>query len=752
MESIHEVILNINKEFPEIGWGVAGSISGKSVEVGREITLQRWRKGDAKYFWITYFSDSSEVVEKCKKAKNYLVIIDVDIKEIEESPAQTLSIAVGKKGKLSEIITRIDNGELAFSIKQDFFTCYFIKFDEKDYLEKVNNILRFKNLKEFRDSLSITLSDWNDYGYYTLLYVNIWKEKFWLRVNPRIQEMIDYLKGTGKKPTLDDRTDLCSLGGVEYYEFLKKYLPYRVRQQWFSITKDLAFNIELLARASQKYEDFSDPYAEDFNMQPPYGQSHNFFNNSFMRTTTVKEVKDVFHPLTVAGFDAELYPEFAADLDEKVRTIQIKKSVDENILSINYDFENEKGNLAFVKNRSSDLSTEVYAIIGGNGSGKSFRINEIIKSHMKGDNNFSSIIHFSLSPFDDIIKYEKNGEELEVTSIEKDLDGILYEKIGFVSVEIPRISQVIKKLNGQELTDIVAWLKNAYKIDNSDEKSTKKLTMKDSFTFYIQDVLLDFIAASDKKFELWLNCLELFTFEQWARDIIEAFRDKEFQLNDFKKLSELSSGQATILLYITKLVSSINRGSLVIFDEPETFMHPPMIKAFIRAVAMVCEEEKAFCLIATHSPIILQEIPHKCIYTLNSKHELRNVSYKTFGENLDSLYKNVYGVELQMTGYNNILTERRNFLIDSINKVVNKKFGENMPNQESDSLSNTHASSISDGEKTEELNIERFPIFSNASDKNLLGDEAYLKYLIIEEEIKTYIKSKNNDIHPKQGE
>ncbi|HEM4855974.1 TPA: hypothetical protein U1130_002053, partial [Streptococcus suis] len=70
MESIHEVIRNINKEFPEIGWGVAGSISGKSVEVGREITLQKWGKGDAKYFWITYFSDNSEVVAKCTKAKN----------------------------------------------------------------------------------------------------------------------------------------------------------------------------------------------------------------------------------------------------------------------------------------------------------------------------------------------------------------------------------------------------------------------------------------------------------------------------------------------------------------------------------------------------------------------------------------------------------------------------------------------------------------------------------------------------------
>ncbi|HEL2460007.1 TPA: ATP-binding protein [Streptococcus suis] len=746
MESIHEVILNINKEFPEIGWGVAGSISGKSVEIGREITLQRWRKGDAKYFWITYFSDSSEVVEKCKKAKNYLVIIDVDIKEIEESPAQTLSIAVGKKGKLSEIITRIDNGELAFSIKQDFFTCYFIKFDEKDYLEKVNNILRFKNLKEFRDSLSITFSDWNDYGYYTVLYVNIWKEKFWLRVNPRSQEMIDYLKGTGKKPMLDDGTDLCSLGGVEYYEFLKKYLPYSVRQQWFSITKDLAFNRKNLDKASRKYEDFADPYAADFKMEPPYGKSHNFFNNSFMRTTSVKEIKDIFRPLAVAGYGEESVAE------DKEMQEGPKKSVDENIVSIDYDFGDEKVGLSFVKNRSSDLSTEVYAIIGGNGSGKSFRINEIIKRHMEGDNNFSSIIHFSLSPFDSVIEYQKNDKKYEVRSIEEDDEGVLYEKIGFVSVETPRINQVINKLQGQQLKNIIDWLKDKYSIDDSTEKSVKKLTMKDSFTFYIQDVLLDFIATSDKKFELWLNCLELFAFEQWARDIIDAFRDKEFQLNDFKKLSELSSGQATILLYLTKLVSSINRGCLVIFDEPETFMHPPMIKAFIRAVAKICKEEKAFCLTATHSPIVLQEIPHKCIYTLNAEHELRNVSYKTFGENLDSLYKNVYGVELQMTGYNNILTERRNFLIDSINKVADKEVEENKLSQESDSLLNTQASSISDREKNEEHSIERFPIFSNASDKNLLGDEAYLKYLIIEEEIKTYINSKNNDIHPKQGE
>ncbi|HEM4766244.1 TPA: hypothetical protein U1130_001922 [Streptococcus suis] len=145
--------------------------------------------------------------------------------------------------------------------------------------------------------------------------------------------MIDYLKGTGKKPMLDDGTDLCSLGGVEYYEFLKKHLPYTIRQQWFSITKDFAYNLKNLDKASQKYEDFVDSYAEDFKMQPPYGKSHNFFNNSFMRNMEIKKIKDIFHPLTVDGFAEGNVIEIKAD-----KELTIKESVDEKIESIKYDF------------------------------------------------------------------------------------------------------------------------------------------------------------------------------------------------------------------------------------------------------------------------------------------------------------------------------------------------------------------------------------------------------------------------------
>ncbi|HEM5490481.1 TPA: ATP-binding protein [Streptococcus suis] len=745
MNSVNAIELII-KEYHEIEWlasnksfSLGTNDRGYYVQINDRTRMVLNDGSSVKRLLINKFSKAS--IDAFDRLKDYIVLTEIT------SEVKANNFEMTKNSKKEEFEEGIKEDKKYFSIKQDFFICHIIKVTENDFLEQVKKIIEFKELNEFRDSLSITLSDWNDYGYYTILDVNIWQKSFWLRVNPRSQEMIDYLKGTGKKPMPDDGTNLCSLGGVEYYEFLKKYLPYTIRQQWFSITKDFAYNLKNLDKASQKYEDFVDSYAEDFKMQPPYGKSHNFFNNSFMRNTTVKEIKDIFHPLTVDGFAEGNDNENKDDKEPS-----IKESVNEKIESIKYDFGNEKGSLLFVKNRGSELSTEVYAIIGGNGSGKSFRINEIIKSHMEGDNKFSSIIHFSLSPFDSVIAYQKNDKKNEVKSIEEDDEGVLYEKIGFVSVETPRINQVINKLQGQQLDDIKVWLEDEYSIDGSETKSIKKFTMKDSFTFYIQDVLLDFIAASDKKFELWLNCLDLFAFEQWARDIIDAFSDKKIQLDDFKKLSDLSSGQSTILLYITKLVSSINRGCLVIFDEPETFMHPPMIKAFIRAVAKVCEEEKAFCLIATHSPLILQEIPHKCIYTLNAKHELRNVSYKTFGENLDSLYKNVYGVELQMTGYNNLLTERRNSLIDSINKAADKEFGENNPNQESDSLSNTQASSTSDKEKTEELNVESFPIFSNASDKELLGDEAYLKYLIIEDEIKTYIKSKNNDINPKQGE
>ena len=204
------------------------------------------------------------------------------------------------------------------------------------------------------------------------------------------------------------------------------------------------------------------------------------------------------------------------------------------------------------------------------------------------------------------------------------------------------------------------------------------------------------LVASEEKLELWEKALCYFSFEPWAQDIRAAFCDRTIELSDFEKISKLSSGQATILLYLTKLVFCVNQGSLVIFDEPETFMHPPMIKSFIRAVSEIVNKVGAFCLVATHSPVVIQEIPHCNVYKLDSNHNISSTIYKTYGQNLDALYKNIYGVELQNTGYNSLLIER-----------------------------------VKDPER------KNNPLLFK-TDIPYLGDEAYLKYLLLKDEILEY--------------
>ena len=59
-------------------------------------------------------------------------------------------------------------------------------------------------------------------------------------------------------------------------------------------------------------------------------------------------------------------------------------------------------------------------------------------------------------------------------------------------------------------------------------------------------------------------------------------------------------------------------------------------------------------IFATHSPVVLREIPRKCVYVLRSRDGLRYVSHpniETFGENLGVLLNEVFGVNADKSGY-----------------------------------------------------------------------------------------------------
>ncbi|GLX41156.1 hypothetical protein Sros01_72290 [Streptomyces roseochromogenus] len=127
------------------------------------------------------------------------------------------------------------------------------------------------------------------------------------------------------------------------------------------------------------------------------------------------------------------------------------------------------------------------------------------------------------------------------------------------------------------------------------------------------------------------------------------FRDRAGQI-----FSELSSGHAILLLTLTRLVEVVTEQSLVLLDEPEAHLHPPLLSSFIRALSALLTKSNGVAVIATHSPVVLQEVPRSCVHKLsrNGPHvRARRPRIETYGENIGVLTQEIFGLEVMESGF-----------------------------------------------------------------------------------------------------
>jgi len=122
----------------------------------------------------------------------------------------------------------------------------------------------------------------------------------------------------------------------------------------------------------------------------------------------------------------------------------------------------------------------------------------------------------------------------------------------------------------------------------------------------------------------------------------------------------LSSGHKIVLLTIVNLVRLVDEKCLVLLDEPETHLHPPLLAALIRAISWLLTDRNGVAIVATHSPVVLQEVPKGCAWKitrsgLNSR--IDQIADETFGENVGVLTQDVFRLELSRSGYYKLLTE-----------------------------------------------------------------------------------------------
>ncbi len=177
---------------------------------------------------------------------------------------------------------------------------------------------------------------------------------------------------------------------------------------------------------------------------------------------------------------------------------------------------------------------------------------------------------------------------------------------------------------------------------------------------------LNVCLSLEKKKSLWVKAIKKLesdlNFEEMGLLSLSEFKadSPELKRNALKVSMNLSSGHAIVLLSITKLIEHLEEKSLVLIDEPESHLHPPLLAAYVRALSDLLLSLNGVAIIATHSPVVLQEVPMSCVTMLRrirSQNNIDRPTQETFGENVGILTREVFQLEVSKSGFHDLLTE-----------------------------------------------------------------------------------------------
>lgn len=112
-------------------------------------------------------------------------------------------------------------------------------------------------------------------------------------------------------------------------------------------------------------------------------------------------------------------------------------------------------------------------------------------------------------------------------------------------------------------------------------------------------------------------------------------------------LSRLSAGQRLVAAIFTNIIGFIEEGSLLLIDEPETHLHPGLLSSVIASLDDVLNEYDSYAIVATHSPVLLQQVPSPFVRIFRRIEDvpiIEPLEIESFGEDLGELSRLVLGL------------------------------------------------------------------------------------------------------------
>lgn len=482
--------------------------------------------------------------------------------------------------------------------------------------------------REGRNTAYLRIDNWNDYLYYTLFQVRVFDEdgKGYelgdVKIAYKGQEE-GSANATSEK--IDNHfsklsEDFFSLGNsTEYYKKLST-MPIEIRTNFLNGLNDLVAHPDLI------------PIIEDEKV----------FGTSLLRDVYISSIRGKFR--SVLDGNNELTPfqfYFIRDETEKIGGIKLYFDVEVD----------------------TKPPTNIHAIIGRNGVGKTTVLNGIISAIRDPENNqqcrleprdyrysskdkdyFSSLISVSFSAFDPFTPPIEQSDPAK---------GTCYFYLG---LKAPGKDDLLLDFKDLRLECIRSLMNCFVKKDKAERwlKAIKKLSSDINF----EDMHLENLYGEYQHLFNHYNISDRTNREKFEKRKELMREDFEYEALDF--LKRMSSGHSVVFMTITRLVEKVDERSLVILDEPESHLHPPLLSAFIRALSDLLISRNAIAIIATHSPVVLQEVPRDCVWKLfrhGKSMEIDRPKIETFGESVSDLTTEVFGLEVSNSGFHGLLKE-----------------------------------------------------------------------------------------------
>jgi len=284
---------------------------------------------------------------------------------------------------------------------------------------------------------------------------------------------------------------------------------------------------------------------------------------------------------------------------------------------------------------NSEPPTNLHVLVGRNGVGKTRCIQSIINTILERDSE--------TAPRGRLIRLGENRDDWAFSRL------VSVSFSAFDSFELPPVGQ-------QRTAATFVGLRTQRP---SDGKMVDELKTPDALARDFVESLA--VCRSGPRRDRWLRAIKTLSTDPLFQETgVETLVEYDFDWQDraYRFFRLLSSGHAIVLLTATRLVELVDEQTLVVLDEPEGHLHPPLLSAFIRTVADLLVARNGFALISTHSPVVLQEVPSSCVWMLRRSRAQATVErppIETFGESAGVLTRAVFGLEVTNSGFHQLV-------------------------------------------------------------------------------------------------